>query len=70
MEGMAANAQEPKRPRRRLRRAPIAERWADEAKGGIRLKPGTNEALDPRDQPLLDRCRSLLREYWRDVQFD
>ena len=62
MEGMAANAQEPKRPRRKLTQAEKEERWADQMRGFIRLKPGTDEALDPRDQPRLDRVNAQLRE--------
>ena len=70
IEGMAANAKDPEhppgwRPSHDYTPEEIAERQKrldSEESGIIWLKPGTDEARDPRDQPRLDRVNAQLRE--------
>ena len=60
MEGMAANAQQKPRRQRPRRKSSPAERWADESKGFVRVKPGTHETVDPAEQPAMDRWLKMM----------
>ena len=70
IEAMAANAQDPERPPgwrpwhdyTPEQMAERQKRLDSEMSGIVWLKPGTDEARDPRDQPRLDRVNAQLRE--------